>query len=38
MEKNLKKYYVIGYGFLAAVLVFVVLKKSSGASPVTISI
>lgn len=35
MEKNLKKYYVIGYGFLAAVLVFVVLKKSSGASPVS---
>lgn len=33
MEQNLKKYYIIGYGFLAAVLVFLALKKS-GATPI----
>lgn len=32
MEQNLKKYYIIGYGFLAAVLVFLALKKSGATS------
>lgn len=30
MEQNIKKYYVIGYGFLAAVLVFLAFKKGGG--------